>query len=45
MYWLSSAEGEKLVKSVEDACEKVKRLGMNPLRIPDKKIVKKKAET
>ena len=32
MYWLSSAEAEKLVKSVEDAYEKIDRLGPNPIK-------------
>ena len=31
MYWLSSAESAKLVKSVEDALEKVVRAGPNPI--------------
>ena len=31
MYWCSSAESEKLVKSVEDALEKIQRLGPNPI--------------
>ena len=31
MYWLSGAESEKFVKSVEDALEKVKKSGTNPL--------------
>ena len=30
-YWLSSAESEKLVKSVEDTVEKIKRIGKNPI--------------
>ena len=34
MYWCSSAEAEKLVKSVEDAFEKIQRLGPNPISIP-----------
>ena len=43
-YWLSGAESEKLVKSVEDAYEKVKRAGLNPLKLMDiePKIKKKK---
>jgi coenzyme F420-reducing hydrogenase delta subunit len=41
MYWLSSAEGEKLVKSVEDTFEKVKMLGPNPLNLMEVKAVKK----
>jgi hypothetical protein len=32
MYWLSGAEADKLVKSVEDAYEKIKRSGPNPLK-------------
>lgn len=40
-YWLSSAESEKLVKSVEDAVEKVQRMGKNPIH--DIKSKKKKA--
>ena len=40
MYWLSSAEAEKFVKSVEDAYEKVKRSGPNPLKSMDIKKVK-----
>jgi len=39
MYWCSSAESEKLVKSVEDALIKVQRSGPNPL-----KSVKSKAK-
>lgn len=44
MYWLSGAEAEKFVKSVEDAYEKVKRIGPNPIKtldieIPEKKLV------
>jgi coenzyme F420-reducing hydrogenase delta subunit len=31
MYWCSSAEAEKLVKSIEDAYEKVSRIGPNPI--------------
>lgn len=30
-YWLSSAESEKLVKSVEDTVEKIKLIGKNPI--------------
>jgi len=40
MYWLSSAESEKLVKSVEDAYEKTQRAGPNPINTIDKKKVK-----
>ena len=35
MYWLSGAESEKFVKSVEDALEKVKNAGPNPLKLID----------
>ncbi|MBD3197579.1 MAG: hypothetical protein GF317_21170 [Candidatus Lokiarchaeota archaeon] len=31
MYWCSSAESEKLVKSVEDIYEKIQRIGANPI--------------
>lgn len=40
MYWLSGAESEKFVKSVEDAYEKVKKAGPNPLKAMDVKIPK-----
>ena len=40
-YWLSSAESEKLVKSVEDTLEKVQRAGLNPLKSAETKIKKK----
>jgi hypothetical protein len=44
MYWLSGAESEKFVKSVEDAYEKVKREGPNPVKllnieVPEKDIL------
>jgi hypothetical protein len=44
MYWLSGAESEKFVKSVEDAYEKVKRIGPNPIKtldieVPEKQIL------
>ena len=44
MYWLSGAESVKFVKSVEDAYEKVKRAGPNPIKtmdvdIPEDKLV------
>ena len=42
MYWLSGAEAEKFVKSVEDAYEKVKRIGPNPIRTMDIEILEKK---
>jgi hypothetical protein len=38
MYWLSGAESEKFVKSVEDAYEKVKRIGPNPISAMDIKV-------
>ena len=38
-YWLSGAESEKLVKSVEDTLEKVQRLGPNPLKSIAKKVL------
>ena len=43
-YWLSSAESEKLVKSVEDTLEKVQRLGPNPLKSIAKKVLTTLAE-
>jgi coenzyme F420-reducing hydrogenase delta subunit len=43
MYWCSSAESEKLVKSVEDAYEKVKRLGPNPIKNIGMNISQEKA--
>ena len=33
MYWLSGAEAEKFVKSVEDTIEKVKTFGPSPLNL------------
>ena len=36
MYWCSSAESEKLVKSVEDMYEKITRIGPNPIKTTDK---------
>jgi len=45
MYWLSSAESEKLVKSVEDAFEKVRRTGPNPINVMNIKSSKKKVVT
>jgi len=38
MYWLSGAESEKFVKSVEDAYEKIKRVGPNPVNTKDVNI-------
>ncbi len=35
MYWLSGAESEKFVKSVEDALEKVEKAGPNPLNLSE----------
>ena len=35
MYWLSGAESEKFVKSVEDALEKVRSFGPSPLNLTD----------
>jgi len=40
-YWLSGAESEKLVKSVEDAFEKVQRAGPNPINSMDIKAKSK----
>jgi len=40
MYWCSSAESEKLVKSVEDAYEKIKRAGSNPINTKEQKATK-----
>jgi hypothetical protein len=48
MYWCSSAESEKLVKSIEDALEKIRRAGPNPLKstnISDKNEVAEKLTT
>jgi len=45
MYWLSGAESEKLVKSVEDALEKIKRAGPNPINTMDMKSIKKRRIT
>jgi len=45
MYWLSGAEADKLVKSVEDAYEKIKRLGPNPIKLMDIKNTKQKVTT
>jgi len=33
MYWLSGAEADKLVKSVEDTYEKIKGSGPNPIKL------------
>jgi len=45
MYWCSSAESEKLVKSVEDAFEKIQRLGPNPISTQGLKLSKTKVKT
>jgi len=45
MYWLSGAEADKLVKSVEDAYEKIKRSGPNPIKLMDAKEAKHKVNT
>ena len=45
MYWLSGAEADKLVKSVEDAYAKIKRSGPNPIRLMDIKETKQKVTT
>ena len=42
-YWLSSAESEKLVKSVEDTLEKIQRVGSNPLKSIESKAKVKEA--
>jgi hypothetical protein len=35
MYWLSGAESEKFVRSVEDAYQKVEKLGPNPINLEE----------
>ncbi len=45
MYWLSGAEADKLVKSVEDAYEKIKRSGPNPIKSMDVEKVKQEVIT
>ncbi len=40
MYYCSSAEGDKLVKSVKDAHEKIQRLGPNPIKIENQARLK-----
>jgi len=45
MYWLSGAEADKLVKSVEDAYEKIKRSGPNPIKTMEIKKTKQKVST
>lgn len=39
MYWLSGAESEKFVRSVEDALEKVKKAGPNPLNLSEEEVI------
>jgi coenzyme F420-reducing hydrogenase delta subunit len=39
MYYCSSAEGEKLAKSVEDAHEKIQRLGPNPIKTETQEVM------
>lgn len=43
-YWLSGAESEKLVKSVEDTLEKLLRIGPNPLNLNGSKTKKEEKE-
>ena len=45
MYWLSGAEADKLVKSVEDEYEKIKRSGPNPIKTMETKELKQKVVT
>ena len=46
MYWCSSAESEKLVKSIEDALEKIHRAGPNPINsLDNQKKSKNKVST
>ena len=45
MYWLSGAEADKLVKSIEDAYEKIKRSGVNPIKTMENKELKQKVVT
>jgi hypothetical protein len=42
MYWLSGAESEKFVRSVEDAYQKIVKLGPNPINIEEIPEPKKK---
>ncbi len=44
MYWCSSAESEKFVKSIEDASEKVKLAGPNPVNLEQSESTEKKLE-
>ena len=45
MYWLSGAEADKLVRSVEDAYEKIRRSGPNPINTMETKELKQKEVT
>ncbi|MFX1531587.1 MAG: hydrogenase iron-sulfur subunit, partial [Promethearchaeota archaeon] len=45
MYWLSGAESEKFVRSVEDALEKVKSIGPNPLNLEEQEAEIETKET
>jgi len=45
MYWLSGAESEKFVRSVEDALEKVKSVGPNPLNLEEQEAELEAKET
>jgi len=40
MYYCSSAEGDKLVKSVMDSYEKIQRLGPNPIKTENQQELK-----
>jgi hypothetical protein len=44
MYWLSGAESEKFVRSVEDAVEKVEKMGPNPINLDETQEVKKESK-
>lgn len=44
MYWCSSAESEKFVKSIEDAFEKIKIAGPNPVNTINTESKDKKIE-
>jgi len=43
MYWLSGAEAEKLVKSVDDANKKVIKAGPNPIKLTEIQIAEEEA--
>ena len=45
MYWLSGAEADKLVKSVEDAYKKIRRSGPNPIKGTENKLKQKVVTT